>query len=115
MSTERQTFSALSVGLKRNGSHESNYLLSHHHLHRHSDDMTLRDGVQSLLSLPRGNRRARNEVRSEVASITDSEEIDLAAARPTESTPDLGIGPSTSSTLSSSTSLSQASSSMSTA
>ena len=86
MSAGRWIFSALGVGSKRNESHESNDPLSHRHLHRHSDNMGLRDGIRDFLSLPRKDRRARSETRNELNPIAHPEEAGL---RPTESNPDL--------------------------
>ena len=88
--------SALSAGTKRNESHESNDPLSHRHLHPHSDNMGLRDGIRNLLSLPRKDRRARSEARGRDASIADPGEVGQVVPRPAESSPDLRIGPSTS-------------------
>jgi len=83
------------VGSKWNKCHEANYLLSSHHLHRPSNNMGLRD----FLSLPKGHRRSRSKARSEIGSIEGQGEADLVAhQRPTESTPDLRIGASTSPT-----------------
>jgi len=59
------------------------------------NDMGLRD----FLSLRKGHRRSRSKARSEIGSIEGQGEADpVAHQRPTESTPDLQISASTSST-----------------
>jgi hypothetical protein len=82
------------------GSHESNCPLSptiYALPHRSSDNMGLRDRVQNrvrnFLHLPPKDRRAQSEGRSEAGPVVDPSEIVLAAPRLAESTPDLGIGP----------------------
>jgi len=78
----------------RNGTrHEASYLLSHHHLHRLSDDIQM---------LRRNRSRTQNKGKSKLAPIEDQEEPDPAAPGPTESTPDLQIGTSSSAMLSTS-------------
>jgi hypothetical protein len=92
----RRIFSALSVGSKWNERHESNCPLSptiYALPHRPSDNMGLRDKFRNLLHLPPKDRRARSEVGSEAGPIVDPSEVVLAAPRLAESTPDLGIGP----------------------
>ena len=81
---------ALSVGPERSGCHEASYLLSYHHLHRPNGDMKF----SKLLPLPKGHRRGRSKARSEIGPIEGQSEPDPVAPRPTESTPDLGIGTS---------------------
>ena len=115
MPAERCIFSAPSVCPKRSESREANYPLSHHHFHRPNDNMGLRDGLQNLLSLPRKGRRAQSEVRSEADLTPDPGEIGPVVPRPTESSPDLRIGPPTSPTFGPSTSRDQESNGMSTA
>jgi hypothetical protein len=107
-------FSALSVCPKWSESHEANYPLSHHHFHRPSDNMGLRDGLRNLLSLPRKDQRARNEGRGEAGPIPDPGQAGLVVPRPPESSPDLRIGPLTLPTSSPSTSRDQESNGMST-
>ena len=58
--------------------------------------MGLRDGLRDFLSLPRKDRRARSEARSDVGPAAGSGEVDLVVPRPAESSPDLRIGSSTS-------------------
>ena len=53
-----------------------------------------------FLSLPRKDRRARSETRSEADVTQDPSEASLAVPRPTESDPDLGTSSSTLKTLS---------------
>jgi hypothetical protein len=96
----RRISPALSVGSKWNERHESNYPLSptiYALPHRPSDNMGLRDrvrnGVRNFLHLPPKDRRARSEGRSEAGPIVDPSEVILALPRLAESTPDLGIGP----------------------
>ena len=80
--------------MTRNGTrHEASYLLSHHHLHRLSDDIQM---------LRRNRSRTQNKGKSKLAPIEDQEEPDPAAPGPTESTPDLQIGTSSSAMLSTS-------------
>ena len=80
--------------MTRNGTcHEASYLLSHHHLHRLSDDMQ---------TLRKNNPRTQNKGKNKLAPIEDQEEPDPAAPGPTESTPDLQIGTSSVATLSTS-------------
>jgi hypothetical protein len=50
-------------------------------------------GIRDLLSLPRKDRRARSEARSEVGPVTEPGEVDLFPPRPTESSPDIRVGP----------------------
>jgi hypothetical protein len=89
---EGQNVSALNVGSKRDECHEAGYLLSHHHLHRLSDDMKL----PKFLRLPKSLRRSRSKAKSEIAPIDENQsEADPTTPRPTESTPDLRIGTST--------------------
>jgi hypothetical protein len=95
---EWRILSALSVGSKWNEGHEANYPLSPHHLHliytnlhRPSDNMKWRN----FLPIPKKHGRTRSKARSEIDPIEASSEADLAAPRPTESTPDLRIGTST--------------------
>jgi len=83
--------SALSLGSERKECHEASYLLSHHHLHRHSDKME-----SNFLCIPIGRRRARSRARSEIDSIEDPSEAGQMVLRPAESTPDHRIGTSTS-------------------
>ena len=84
--------SALSVGSEWNERHEASYLFSHHHLHRPSDDMKF----SKLLPLPKGHPRSRSKAKSDIGSTEDQSEPDLVVPRPTESTPDLRVGISTS-------------------
>jgi len=91
MSGGGQIVSALNPGSERKECHEANYLLSHHHLHRHSDKME-----SNFLCIPIGRRRARSRARSEIGSIEGPGEAGQAVPRPAESTPDLRIGTSTS-------------------
>jgi len=51
--------------------------------------------LPKFLRLPKSHRRARSKAGSEIGSIEGQSEADLAAPRPTESTPDLQIGTST--------------------
>ena len=55
--------------------------------------MGLRDKFRNFLHLPPKDRRAQSEVRSEAGPIVDPSEVVLAVPRLAESTPDLGIGP----------------------
>jgi hypothetical protein len=57
--------------------------------------MGLRDGLRDFLRLPRKDRRARSEARSEANPIGAPSKTDLAVPRSTESSPDLRIGSST--------------------
>ena len=66
--------------------------LSLYHLHSPCRNMGLRD----LLSPPLKDRRARSEGRSEVGLIEGAGQVYPVASRHAESTPDLGISPSTS-------------------
>ena len=100
---------ALNVGSEWNERHESNYPLSPHHLCSPSD-MERR----KFSPLPRKHRRAQSEARSNAGPIEDPMEVDPVVLRPTESTPDLGIGPSTLPTSGPSTSHDQESNSMQT-
>ena len=47
---------------------------------------------RDFLLVPKKHRRARSGARSEVGSLKVPSDVDLAAPRPTESTPDLRIG-----------------------
>ena len=90
--------SALMSGSKWSECHETNSLSYHHllsprHLNRLCD-MEKR----KFLSLPKTSRRTQGKVRSEVGFVEEPMEVDPVARRPTESTPDLGLGPSTLST-----------------
>ena len=85
---------ALSIGPERSKRHEANYLLSYRHLHRPSDKME----SSKFLRIPKIHRRARSETRGEIGPIEGQSEADLAAPRPTESTPDVRADISTSST-----------------
>ena len=76
---------ALSGDPERDDSHEASYLLSHHHLHRPSDNMQ---------KLRKTHPRTENKAKSKLAPIEDQEEPDAAAPGPTESTPDPQIGTS---------------------
>ena len=94
MSGGGQIVSALSLGSERKEchEHETSYLLSHHHLNRHSDKMR-----STFLCIPIGRRRARSRARSEIGSIEDpSETGEAVIPRPAESTPDFRIDTSTS-------------------
>ena len=71
--------------------------LSYHHLHRSNDDMKL----PKFLSPLKIHRRGRSKTRSEIGAIEGTGDADPAALRPAESTPDLGIGVSTSGRLTS--------------
>lgn len=51
-------------------------------------------GLRDFLPLPKSHRRTRSEARSEIGSVENPGEVDLVVPRPTESTPDLGIGAS---------------------
>jgi hypothetical protein len=55
--------------------------------------MGLRDKFRNFLHLPPKDRRARSEGRSEAGSIVDPSEVVLAIPHLSESTPDLGIAP----------------------
>jgi len=56
-------------------------------------------GLRDFLSLPKDPRRSRSTPRSEITSTEGQGEADVVAhRRPTESTPDLRIGSSTSTT-----------------
>ena len=82
-------------GSKCNECHVANYLLSSHHLHRPGSDMGLRD----FLSLPKDPRRSRSKARSDIVPLEGQGDADLVAhQRSAESTPDLRIGSSTSTT-----------------
>jgi hypothetical protein len=63
-------------------------------LHRPSDNMGLRDRFRDLLCIPRKDRRAQGEARSEADAAEAPREANLAMPRPVESTPDLRIGAS---------------------
>jgi len=63
-------------------------------LHRPNNVMKWRE----FLHIPKRHRRARSKARSEIGSVEGQSGADLAVPRPTESTPDLGIGTSTLST-----------------
>ena len=89
-----ENVSALSTGPERSERHEANYLLSYHHLRRPSDKMEF----SKFLRVPKIHRRVRSETRGEISPIEGQSEADLAAPRPTESTPDLRTDISTSST-----------------
>ena len=84
-----ETVTALMVGLKWNASHVSSYLLSYHHPHRPHDNMKL-----PKLRLPKSFHRSRSKARSEIGPIEGQSEVDPAAPRPTESTPELRVGTS---------------------
>ena len=114
MPAELLIFSALSVCSKWKESHEANHPLSLHHLHRPNDNMGLRDSVRNFLSLPRKDRRARSEGRNEVGPTADPGGVGSGVPRPTESSPDLRIGPPTLPTPSPSTSRDQESNGTST-
>ena len=51
--------------------------------------------MRKLIPLQKNSRRARSEARNEAGPIGGPITADPVALRPTESTPDLGIGPST--------------------
>jgi len=53
---------------------------------------------RKFLHIPKKHRRERSKARSEIGSVEGQSGVDLAVPRPTESTPDLGIGASTLST-----------------
>ena len=69
--------------------------IAHYH-HWPSDNMGLRDGLRDFLSLTRKDRRARSETRNEVDPTADPGGVDPVVPRPTESSPNLRIGSSTS-------------------
>lgn len=73
----------------RRGHEGANRFLSLHHL-------AWPCNMQQTIPLRESDRRARSESRTEVGSIKDPMEVDLVALRPSESTPDLGFGPSVS-------------------
>lgn len=70
--------------------HESSYLLSYCYLHRPQDNTKL----LKFLRLPKSYRQNRSKVESDASPIEGQSGVDLAAPRPTESTPDLRIGAS---------------------
>lgn len=85
-------FSALSIGPERKERQQPIFPLSSHHPHPTSDDMGLRD----FLRIPKKIRgRVRSKARSEISPIEGPSNDDPAVPRPSESTPDLGTGPST--------------------
>ena len=49
---------------------------------------------RKFISIPKIHRRVRSEVRNDVALTEEPMELDPALLRPSESTPDLGIGSS---------------------
>lgn len=53
-------------------------------------------GLRDLLSPPRKDRRARSEGRSEVGPVEDTGQVYSTTPHHAESTPDLGVSPSTS-------------------
>jgi len=55
-------------------------------------------GLRDLLCVPKINRRTRSEARSDIGPIEGQSEAVPVVPRPSESTPDLGIGVSTSPT-----------------
>ena len=52
--------------------------------------------MRKFVPLKKDNRRARSEARTEAGSIGEPMVVGSGALRPTGSTPDLGVGPSTS-------------------
>ena len=74
--------------------HEDSYLLSLHRLFRTNDTMKFRD----FLNVPLIRRRARSEPRNESGSIGGANRDDPGVPHPTESTPYLPVGASTSPT-----------------
>ena len=64
------------------------HLLSPRHLRSLSN-------MRKFIPLKKDHRRARSEARNEAGPIGDPMMADPVTLRPTESTPDLGIGPST--------------------
>ena len=81
---------ALSVDSEWNESHGVNYLLSPPSAPTH--DMKF----SKLLPLPEGLHRKRSKTGSDIGPIEGQNEPDPAIPRPTESTPDLRTGTSTS-------------------
>ena len=74
---------------KRHGTCHCHTSAAVHHPYRKSDDMGLRD----FLRLPKFDRRKRSKARSEIGNANED---GPPVQRPTESTPDLRIGTSTS-------------------
>ena len=76
------------LGLTRNGTNATrsalSYLLSNHHLRR----------LNSKMKLPMFIRKNRSKARSEISLVEGQSEVDPAAPRPTESTPDPLVGTS---------------------
>ena len=72
------------------GCHEADHLLSHQHLQQLNGEMKL----PKFLSPLKSHRRQRSKARSEISPAKGQSEVDPAAPRPTESTPDLRIGTS---------------------
>ena len=68
-----------------------------YHLHRSNDDMK----PQKFLSLPKIHRRGRSQPRNEIRTAEGSVDAGPVEPHPVESTPDLEIGVSTSSGLTS--------------
>ena len=83
--------SVLSFGSEWNECHEASYLLSNHRLHRTNSEMNF----SKLLCIPISYRRSQSGTRREASPIRGRGEVNLAAPRPAESTPDLRIGTST--------------------
>ena len=51
--------------------------------------------MRKFIPLKKDHRRARSEARNEAGTIGDPMVVGPGTLRPTESTPDLGVGPST--------------------